>query len=126
MEPKFVLSCCSTVDLPYSYTEQRHIPVLFYHYVVGEQDYVDDMGRDPEALPRFYRLLEEGKLILAFLGSSFAFILYLYSLGLETRQLLSSAYVSMEVISGVASSVGVILSIPLTALIGAVAFTRKK
>lgn len=65
-------------------------------------------------------------LILAFLGSSFAFILYLYSLGLETRQLLSSAYVSMEVISGVASSVGVILSIPLTALITAVAFTRKK
>lgn len=62
MEPKFVLSCCSTVDLPYSYLEQRHIPVLFYHYVVGEQDYVDDMGRDPEALPRFYRFLEEGKL----------------------------------------------------------------
>lgn len=62
MEPKFVLSCCSTVDLPYAYMEQRRIPVLFYHYVVGEQDYVDDMGRDPEALPRFYRFLEEGKL----------------------------------------------------------------
>ena len=25
-------------------------------------EYDDDMGRDPEALPRFYRVLEEGKL----------------------------------------------------------------
>ena len=54
MERKFVLSCCSTVDLPYAYMAQRDIPVLFYHYVVGDQEYVDDMGRDPAALPRFY------------------------------------------------------------------------
>ena len=53
MERKFVLSCCSTVDLPYAYMAQRDIPVLFYHYVVGNQEYVDDMGRDPAALPRF-------------------------------------------------------------------------
>ena len=65
-------------------------------------------------------------LILAFLGSGFTLILYLYSLGLSPRQLLSSAYVSLEVVSGVASSVGVILSIPLTALITAEVFTRKK
>lgn len=64
-------------------------------------------------------------LILAFLGSGFTLILYLYSLGLSSRQLLSSAYVSLEVVSGIASSVGVILSIPLTALITAVAFTRR-
>ena len=51
MERKFILSCCSTVDLPYSYMEQRDIPVLFYTYVVDGQEYVDDMGRDPEALP---------------------------------------------------------------------------
>ena len=65
-------------------------------------------------------------LILAFLGSGFTLILYLYSLGLSPRQLLSSAYVSLEVVSGVASSVGVILSIPLTALITAEVFTREK
>ena len=44
MERKFILSCCSTVDLPYSYMEQRDIPVLFYTYVVDGQEYVDDMG----------------------------------------------------------------------------------
>lgn len=65
-------------------------------------------------------------LILAFLGSGFTLILYLYSLGLSPRQLLSSAYVSLEVVRGVASSVGVILSIPLTALITAEVFTREK
>ena len=61
MERKFTLSCCSTVDLPYSYMESRDIPVLFYTYVVDGQTYDDDMGRDPAALPRFYQLLDQGE-----------------------------------------------------------------
>lgn len=65
-------------------------------------------------------------LILAFLGSSLSLILYLYSLGLQTHQLLSSAYVSIEVIGSVSSSIGVILSIPITALITALVLTRKQ
>ncbi len=62
MERKFTLSCCSTVDLPYSYMESRDVPVLFYTYVVDGREYDDDMGRDPQALPRFYQFLKEGKL----------------------------------------------------------------
>ncbi len=62
MERKFILSCESTVDVPYSYMEGRDVPVLFYTYSVDGVEYVDDMGRDPEALPRFYRFLEEGKM----------------------------------------------------------------
>ena len=62
MERQFILSCCSTVDLPYSYLENRDISVLFYTYVVDGVEYVDDMGRDAEALPRFYQFLEQGKL----------------------------------------------------------------
>ena len=62
MDRKFTLSCCSTVDLPYSYMESRDIPVLFYTYVVDGREYDDDMGRDPEALRRFYGFLKEGKL----------------------------------------------------------------
>jgi uncharacterized membrane protein len=65
-------------------------------------------------------------LILAFLGSSFVLILYLYSLSLQRWQLLTSAYVAIEVISGVASSTGMILAIPLTALISSTLITRKK
>ena len=62
MAESFILSCESTVDLPYSYVQQRNIPVLFYSYLVEGQEYIDDMGRDPEALTRFYRLLQEGHL----------------------------------------------------------------
>lgn len=65
-------------------------------------------------------------LILAFLGSGFAFIIYLCSLGLDPRQFISSPYVATEVISGVASSIGVILAVPLTALITSVLLTRDK
>lgn len=55
-------------------------------------------------------------LILAFLGNSLTLILYLYSMGLQTHQLLSSAYVSLEVIGSISCSIGVIMSIPITAL----------
>ncbi|MBE6989561.1 MAG: DegV family protein [Ruminococcaceae bacterium] len=62
MDNKFILSCCSTVDLPYDYMEQRDIPVLSYTYRVDGKEYLDDMGRDRDARPRFYRMLAEGKL----------------------------------------------------------------
>ena len=65
-------------------------------------------------------------LILAFFGSGFAFIICLCSLGLDPRQLISSPYVATEVISGVASSIGVILSVPLTALITSLLLTKGK
>lgn len=58
----FILSCESTVDLPYSYVASREIPVMFYSYTVDGQEYLDDMGRDETALPRFYAMLQEGKL----------------------------------------------------------------
>ena len=62
MTDKFVLSCCSTVDLPYSRMEERKIPVLFYTYTVDDVLYVDDMGRDSAEQDRFYDMLAAGKL----------------------------------------------------------------
>lgn len=59
---KFILSCGSTVDMPYSYCQSRDIPVVFYTYVVDGKEYVDDMLRDPDALPGFYRMLDAGAL----------------------------------------------------------------
>ena len=41
-------------------------------------------------------------------------------------QFISSSFFSIELISAVAGSIGVILSIPLTALISACAFKRKE
>lgn len=62
MAERFILSCESTVDMPYSYVHSRDIPLLFYSYMVDGETYIDDMGRDPEALPRFYQMLANGKL----------------------------------------------------------------
>lgn len=62
MEHQFILSCESTVDLPHAYVTGRDIPILFYAYTVDGQEYADDMGRDPQALPRFYALLDGGSL----------------------------------------------------------------
>lgn len=62
MQANFVISCESTVDLPFPYVSERDIPVIFYSYAIDGQEYVDDMLRDPKALPQFYQFLEEGKL----------------------------------------------------------------
>ncbi len=62
MKRNFILSCCSTVDLPYDYMEGREIPVLSYTYMVDGVEHVDDLGRDPAARPRFYQMLAQGKL----------------------------------------------------------------
>lgn len=62
MAQKFILSCCSTVDMPYSYQEKRNIPVMFYTYTIDKKEFVDDMGSDPSALPRFYEFIASDKL----------------------------------------------------------------
>lgn len=65
-------------------------------------------------------------LILAFLGSGFVLIIYLYSLGLSYNQLMSSSYMGTEVVSGISSAIGVILSVPVTALVGSLLFGSRK
>ena len=64
-------------------------------------------------------------LILAILGSGLTLIVYIYSLGLQPWQLLSSAYIALETVSAVASSVGVMLAVPLTAAVCAAVYGKK-
>ena len=64
-------------------------------------------------------------LILAFLGSEFTLIIFLYSRGLTFYHLFSTAFVALETISGVSSSIGMVLAIPLTALISSTLITKK-
>ena len=64
-------------------------------------------------------------LILAILGSGLTLVVYIYSLGLQPWQLLSSPYMSLEAISAVASSIGVMLAVPFTAGICAWVFGKK-
>lgn len=62
MQNSFQLSCESTVDLPFEYVASRNISVIFYNYVIDGEEFVDDMGRDENALPEFYKKIKEGNL----------------------------------------------------------------
>ena len=65
-------------------------------------------------------------LILAFFGSALVLVIYMYTLSLDPQYLLNSAFLSLEVVSALASSIGVILSVPLTCAIAAGLFGRKE
>ena len=62
MSEPYILSCESTVDLPFSYVNGRGIPVLFYSYTVDGQEYPDDMERHQDSLSQFYGFIQAGKM----------------------------------------------------------------
>lgn len=61
-------------------------------------------------------------LILAILGSSLMLILYIFSMNLSWNQFISSSFIAVEVVSSVASAMGVILAVPLTTFAGAMIY----
>ena len=65
-------------------------------------------------------------LILAFIGSEFSLAIFLYARGLSFYHLFSTALVSLETISGLSSSIGMILTIPLTAFISAAMISKHR
>ena len=62
MAHNFILSAESTVDMPFSYMKDRDISILFYSYMMGGNEYEDDMLRDESALETFYDGIRDGKL----------------------------------------------------------------
>lgn len=65
-------------------------------------------------------------LILAFVGGSLVLVILLWSQGPSYMALLSSRYFSVELISALSSSVGVILAVPLTAIISSLLFGKSR
>lgn len=65
-------------------------------------------------------------LILALVGSGLALMIYLSSLEPSFTQLMSTAFLSVEMVQALASSVGVILAVPMSVLIGMILFGRKQ
>ena len=59
---KFILSCESTADLPFSYLQEKNVPVIFYTYTINGVEYEDNAGRSDSAKAEFYRLIKEGGL----------------------------------------------------------------
>jgi fatty acid-binding protein DegV len=43
--PDYVLTCCSTADMPVQYFEKRYIPYICFHYHMNGKEYADDLGQ---------------------------------------------------------------------------------
>ena len=65
-------------------------------------------------------------LILALAGSSFVLMIYLSSLEPSFTQLMSSTFFSVEMVQALSSSIGVILAVPFSVLIGMLLFGHTK
>ena len=65
-------------------------------------------------------------LILAFLGSEFTLMIFMYARDLTFYHMFSTAFIALETISGISASIGMVLAIPLTALISATLITKEK
>lgn len=56
---EYVLSCCSTADMPRSWFEERHIPFACFHFTMDGVQYADDLGKSM-SFEEFYRRVGAG------------------------------------------------------------------
>lgn len=55
----YVLTCCSTADMPYTYFEERNIPFVCFHYTMDGKEYADDLGKSM-SYEDFYKKIKAG------------------------------------------------------------------
>ncbi len=55
----YLITCCSTADLPYSYFHNRIIPYVCFHFTIDGKEYADDLGQSM-AFEEFYRRIGAG------------------------------------------------------------------
>lgn len=65
-------------------------------------------------------------LILAFMGGSLGLILILWGYNMAFRQLINMPFLAVELIQGLAGSIGVILTVPFTAYIAGLIYMKRK
>lgn len=56
---EYILSTCSTVDMPKSYLDERNIKYLCFHFTIDGKDYLDDFGQS-FSYKDFYNKIREG------------------------------------------------------------------
>ena len=53
----YILSCCSTADMPESWYQEREVNVCYFHLRVGEDEYLDDFGHSISTSELYRRML---------------------------------------------------------------------
>ncbi len=57
----YVLTCCSTADMPVEYFKKRDIPFVCFHYLLDGEEYPDDLGQTI-SFPEFYNRIADGSM----------------------------------------------------------------
>jgi DegV family protein with EDD domain len=57
----FMLTCCSTTDMPFEYYQKRNVPFVCFHFVLDGKEYPDDLGKSVP-IDVFYRKIAAGAL----------------------------------------------------------------
>lgn len=56
---QFILTCCSTADRPREFFQERDIPYASFHYRMGEEEFLDDLGQTI-SYEKFYENIKNG------------------------------------------------------------------
>lgn len=57
----YILTCCSTADMPYEYFQERKIPYKCFNYILDGKEYQDDLGK---SIPfeEYYKKISDGSM----------------------------------------------------------------
>lgn len=55
----YVITCCSTADMPASYFEEKKVPYVCFHFLLDGKEYPDDLGKSI-SFPDFYQMIADG------------------------------------------------------------------
>lgn len=55
----YVITCCSTVDMPKTYMDRRGIPYICFHFIIDGRIYPDDLGQTVTT-EEFYKMIADG------------------------------------------------------------------
>ncbi len=56
---QYVITCCSTADMPYEYFQERCIPFVCFHFNIDGKQYPDDLGKSMPFV-EFYSKISAG------------------------------------------------------------------
>lgn len=103
-------SISSAINEIHKVNKKLHVKDLFFHGMNIGKDMMGTMANT---------------LILAFTGSSLSELILDYAYNIPFLQLINSYAIGIEIIKGIAGSIGIILTVPLVALFSAFLCTKK-
>ena len=89
----FVLTCCSTVDLPKEYLDRRQIPYVCFHFNIDGMEYPDDLG---QSMPfdQFYAKIQAGAMPTTSLVNTQQFLAFFEPVLKEGKDILHLSFSS--------------------------------